>query len=362
MTNNFKPEQLVREGLKKLIPYNPGSYTGLIKLDANESPYDFPPELLHEIIELAGTRVFNRYPDAMAEELVNELSKLYQVEAKQIMVGNGSDELILDLMLAFGTGNRVVIAVPTFSMYSIHAAIAGAETVEVVRKDNFELDVDKIIASAEGAGLVVLCSPNNPTGNSADTGQIVSILENCCCPVVVDQAYVEFGGNDFLSLLAEHRNLVVMRTFSKAYALAGLRVGYLLTHPEMIFYLLKVKQPFNLNGFSQAAALTVLRNRDLFWQQVKKIKEEKVLLYNALQEIEGVCVYPSDANFLMFETALPALGIYNGLLKKHLLLRNFGDPQLSKFLRVSVGLPDENKYFLQSLQQVIDTLGEKKSC
>lgn len=362
MTTDFKPEQLVREGLKKLIPYNPGNYTGLIKLDANENPYDFPAGLMQQVLDTAGPQTFNRYPDAMAEELINELAQWHKVETRQIMVGNGSDELILDLMLAFGAGNRVVIAVPTFSMYGIHATIAGAEIVEAARQDNLELDVDKIISSAEGAGLVVLCSPNNPTGNSSGTDQIVAILENCSCPVVVDQAYVDFGGNDFLSLLAEHRNLIVMRTFSKAYALAGLRIGYLLTHPEIIFYLLKVKQPFNLNGFSQVAALTVLRNRDLFLHRVKKLNEEKIILYNALQKMNGVRVYPSDANFLLFETAIPSMEVYNGLLKKNLLIRNFGDPRLSKYLRVSVGLPDENKYFLQSLQQVIDTLREKKSC
>ncbi|WP_027363287.1 histidinol-phosphate transaminase [Desulfotruncus alcoholivorax] len=362
MISNFKPERLVREGLKRLIPYDPGNYSGLVKLDANENPYDFPPGLMQQILDAAGPKTFNRYPDAMAVELINELAEWHKVEANQIMVGNGSDELILDLMLAFGAGNRVVIPVPTFSMYGIHATIAGAEIVEVARQDNFELDVDKIISSAEGAGLVVLCSPNNPTGNSAGTDQVVSILENCCCPVVVDQAYVDFGGNDFLSLLAEHRNLVIMRTFSKAFALAGLRVGYLLTHPEIVYYLLKVKQPFNLNGFSQFAALTALRNRDLFMQQVKIINEEKIKLLRALQEMRGVCVYPSDANFLLFETALPSLKVYKGLLQKNILIRNFGDPRLSKYLRVSVGLPDENKYFLHSLQQVIDTLGEKKSC
>ncbi|TYO96267.1 histidinol-phosphate transaminase [Desulfallas thermosapovorans] len=359
MDNQFDPGLLVRERLKELIPYQEVSYPEVIKLNANENPYDFPAEIWRDINEMLGAQSFTRYPDAMAQQLIRELARCYSVGEDNIMVGNGSDELILNLMLTFGAGNRVVIAVPTFSMYGIHARVAGAEIVEVARLEDFGLDVPGIIRAGESAALVVICSPNNPTGNSATVEQVQAILAGCQCPVVVDQAYVEFGGQDFLPLLDSHPNLVILRTFSKAYGLAGLRVGYLFARPRVLQYLFKVKQPFNLNIFSQTAALAVLRCRDIFARQVAEIVRQREALYKAMRQMPGFDVLPSDANYLMFKTCYPAVKIFEGLLERGVLVRNFGDPLLTRYLRVSVGQPEENMIFLHSLQQVIAELGEK---
>ncbi|MFA7467155.1 MAG: histidinol-phosphate transaminase [Desulfotomaculaceae bacterium] len=361
MSRSFDAGTLVREEIKGLIPYNPETHPEFVKLDANENPFVFPPDVQEKICKTLCSEAFTRYPDAMAGKLVQEISACYGLAPNQIMVGNGSDELILNLMLTFGTGNRVVIAVPTFSMYGIHAQVAGAEIIEVPRDRNFDLVVDEIVQAGNGAGLVVICSPNNPSGNSATTGQLVSILEGCRCPVVVDQAYLEFGGTDMQPLLAEYDNLVILRTLSKAFGLAGLRVGYLFANPNLLKFLFKVKQPFNLNNFSQAAALEVLRNRDSFARQVAQITDEKHKLYRALQDMPGIQVYPSDTNYLLFATNAPANEVYEGLLQEKVLIRNFGDPLLLGYLRVTIGTPEENKIFLRALRKVIDTLGEKKN-
>jgi len=361
MNSSFDAGTFVREEIKGLIPYNPDVYPDFVKLDANENPFAFPRDVHEKICRTLGSETFTRYPDAMSGELVHEICACYGLAPNQIMVGNGSDELIQNLMLTFGTGNRVVIAVPTFSMYGIHARVAGAEIVEVPRDQNFDLVVDEILQAGSGAGLVVICSPNNPSGNSASTGQLVSLLEGCRCPVVVDQAYLEFGGTDMRPLLAEYDNLVILRTLSKAFGLAGLRVGYLFANPGILEFLFKVKQPFNLNNFSRAAAREVLRNRDLFARQVALITAEKDQLYRAMQNIPGIHVYPSDTNYLLFAANTPASEVYEGLLQEKVLIRNFGDPLLARYLRVTVGTPEENKIFLHALRKVIDTLGEKKN-
>ncbi|MCL2337867.1 MAG: histidinol-phosphate transaminase, partial [Firmicutes bacterium] len=326
-----------------------------------ESPYGLPAELQAQIYKNIGPETFNRYPDPGAEELVKEISSCYKLPPEQIMVGNGSDEMILNLMLTFGVGNRVIVTPPTFSMYGIHARVAGAEVVAVPREQNFELVTDDIIRAADGAGLVVICSPNNPSGNSSSTEQIAAILAGCRCPVAVDQAYLEFGGVDMQPLLADYNNLVILRTMSKAYSLAGLRVGYLFADPGIIHYLLKVKQPFNLNNFSQIAAREVLRHRELFAQQIAQIAEEREKMYLALQAIPNLTVYPSDANYLLFAAHGQAAGIYQGLLQQKVQIRNFSEPPLAHCLRVTVGTPEENKIFLSALRKVIGILGEKKN-
>jgi len=359
--NNFDAGSFVRKGLRGLTPYKPDLYPGFTKLDANENPYAFPREIQEKIYKTVGSEAFNRYPDPMADELVSEICACYGLSPDRIMVGNGSDELILNLMLTFGTGNRVVITPPTFSMYGIHARVAGAEIVEAPRDQEFALVTDEIIQAGNGAGLVVICSPNNPSGNSAAADQIAAILEGCRCPVVVDQAYLEFGGADMQPLLADYDNLVILRTMSKAYGLAGLRVGYLFTSPGIINYLLKVKQPFNLNNFSQAAALEVLRHRDLFTRQVAQITDERGKMYRALQDMPEIQVYPSDTNYLLFAAGDRAGEVYQGLLREKVLIRNFGDPPLARYLRVTVGTPEENKIFLSALRKVIETPGEKKN-
>ncbi|MDI6906070.1 MAG: histidinol-phosphate transaminase [Thermoanaerobacterales bacterium] len=344
---------LLRETLRELVPYRVPVHKGVVKLDANENPYDFPPAVREAILGAVETALFTRYPDAAAEELREALAGYASVGPEQIMVGNGSDELILDLLLAFGTGRRVVIPVPTFGMYRLHAVIAGAEPVLLPRRElGLPVDAETLVRAAEGAAMVILCSPNNPTGDLLPWDTLVAVLERTGAVVVVDEAYYEFAGDTALPLLDRYPRLVLLRTFSKAFGLAGLRVGYMLGAPEMIGAVWRVKQPFNVNTFSQLAAVQVLRHRELFAGRIAEIGAERERLYEALREVPGVCALPSRANFILFNTPRPARDVYDGLLARGVLIRSMDGPHLPRFLRVTVGRPEENRLFITALREV----------
>ncbi len=357
----FAVTSLIREGLDKLIPYDAHLYPGVIKLDANENPYPFPEEVSRRIGQLAAGDLLSRYPDSEASELRRAIAGYAGVTPEQVMVGNGSDELILNILLTFGTEGRVLITNPTFSMYKIHSLVAGARPIPVPRRSDFSVDVPALVCYARQpeSRVIFICSPNNPTGNASTLEEIESVLQQVSCLVVVDQAYLEFGGEDCVSLLNRYPNLVIMRTFSKAFALAGLRVGYMLANPDVLRQIKKVKQPFNLNSFSQAAARVILEYRDLFRKQIQDILQQREELWQGLQNIEGVTSYPSAANYILFRTNHESKAIYQGLLEKGILIRRLGGPELPGFLRVSVGTPEENRPFLQALAEVLKKAGRE---
>lgn len=355
MNTAFNLSALVREDLKDMVPYDAPYYPDVIKLDANENPYGFPPEVLVQVFREISQGDLSRYPDAGAVALRKCLSDYISVRPDNIMVGNGSDELILNLMLAFGSGAKYAVATPTFSMYGVHGRIASASLLEVPRLDDFRIDVEGLSAAASRpeVKVVVICSPNSPTGNASLSGEIEKVLRKAKAVVVVDEAYNEFGGESCVPLLDSYANLVVLRTFSKAFGMAGLRVGYLLADTQVIKELLKVKQPYNLNVFSQAAACWVMRNLPLFRERIKNILQERERLYEELSEIPGVKAFPTRANFIMFRTVLPAGTIYNKLLEQGVLIRDVAGPQLPGCLRVSVGTPEENRIFIEKLKGII---------
>lgn len=356
MSLSFDLSALTRPDLRDLQPYDPHPMPGMIKLDANENPFDFPEEVRSYLWKCFHSESFTRYPDPAAGDLRRELAAYTGVVPENIIAGNGSDELILYLMLAFGTGRRVLIATPTFSMYGIHARIAGARPVEVPRLPNFALDVDRLLEEAAhpAVSLLVICSPNNPTGNAALPGDIEALLAGTRALVVVDEAYIEFGGVSCVPLLKRYPNLVILRTLSKAFGLAGLRVGYLLADQPVIRELLKVKQPYNLNDFSQMAALAVLKCRESFFSLVEKILQNKMVLLEGMNEIPGVEVFPGVTNFLLFRTPLPADTVYRRLVDQGILIRNVSGPGLERCLRVTVGTPEENAIFLAKLKMVME--------
>lgn len=337
------------------MPYDPHLVPDVIKLDANENPFDFPPEVKQFIREHLQPEHFNRYPDPTARELRGGLSQFTGVPADGIMVGNGSDELILNLMLTFGTGKEVLIVSPTFSMYRIHAQIAGARWREVPRGKNFELNTASLIESSAGqdVSMIFVCSPNNPTGNAVPPDHIEELLANTSALVVVDEAYIEFGGESCTRLLSFYPNLILLRTFSKAFGLAGLRVGYLLARPEVVAELMRVKQPYNLNAFSQITARAALQYRDSFLRQVELIKRNRDVLIRGMESISGVRVFPTATNFILFHTPLDGARVFTGLLENGVLIRNVSGPALENCLRVSVGTEKENSTFLEKLKMLL---------
>lgn len=355
MTTVFNAASLVREELKGLLPYQAPYYASVLKLDANENPYPFPEDVMKEIYLETLSAGFSRYPDPMAVKLRERLAAYTGVSPENIMVGNGSDELILDLMLTFGTGAKFVVASPSFVMYGIQGQIASAARIDVPRLSDFSLDVPALrkAAGEPGVKLVIICTPNNPTGTATPRQEIEAILANTNALVVVDEAYGEFGGETCIPLLGQYPNLIILKTFSKAYGLAGLRVGYLLAGTSIINELLRVKQPFNLNSFSQVAARVVMENLAPFRERIGTILKERDLLFAELSAIPGVETFPTEANFILFRTALPAAEVYQGLLERGVLVRSVDSPVLPRCLRVSVGTPEEDACFLTSMREIL---------
>jgi histidinol dehydrogenase len=356
MNTLFDAAKLAREDLQNLNPYEAPFYPDLIKLDANENSYEFPPEVRAKITAELETLNLNCYPDAMAQKLRESIAGYTGTGLENIMVGNGSDELILNIILTFAAGERFVVTTPTFVMYQIHGRVAAAEVVEVPRLDDFSIDVSSIkrVACGTGIKLVFICTPNNPTGNAVPREEIEEVLRGTNAIVVVDEAYGEFGGESCVPLLSRYPNLIVLRTFSKAFGMAGLRVGYLLSGRSVIKELLKVKQPFNLNTFSQVAARLVLENQAPFKERIEQILKERDRLFKELSSLRGVEVFPSQANFILFRTSLPAEEVYFGLLERGVLIRNISSPALSRCLRVTVGTPEENDVFMEKMSEILN--------
>jgi histidinol-phosphate aminotransferase len=356
MNTAFNISALARDDLKCMTPYHAPYFHDVIKLDANENPYGFPPEVLAEIFREVGSGDLSRYPDAAAEKLRISLCDYISVRPENIMAGNGSDELILNLMLAFGSGGKFAVATPTFSMYEVHGRIASSVMLEVPRSDNFRIDTNGLISAAclPEVKIIVICSPNSPTGNAVLPEEIEKILRSANAIVVVDEAYNEFGGETCVPLMDKYENLVILRTFSKAFGMAGLRVGYLLAGIQVINELLKVKQPYNLNVFSQTAACLVMQNLPLFKERVNNILLERENLFGDLSALPGVTAYPTQANFIMFRTGLPADRVYKELLGQGVLIRNVEGPCLPRCLRVSVGTAAENRIFVEKLSGIVN--------
>lgn len=349
---------LVREDIRDFVPYDPHIYENVIKMDANENPYPFPDEILQNIYKRVKERGITRYPDPIAKNLRVQLAKYTGVTPEQIIVGNGSDEMIQLLLQVFGgPGTQSLIPYPTFSMYGIHTRITGGNPVGIPLKEDFSLSMDELLREVQRSEnkVTFLCTPNNPTGSTIPVSQIEEILKKAKGIVVADEAYLEFYNRETnTSLLQKYNNLAIIRTFSKAFALAGLRVGYMLASAEIIREMMKLKQPYNVNAFSQEAAVTVLENRAIFKPQVEMIIAQRERLFDALKAMPGIKVYPSGSNYLMFRTEKSGPEIHRALIEKGVLIRNLhGGPGLDNCLRVTIGQKEENDTFLEKLKEII---------
>jgi histidinol-phosphate aminotransferase len=340
------------------------------RLDTNECPYDLPGELKEKLAWIYQQEIENnRYPDgghiALKEAIaayVNEVSPAAPVQGVNISVGNGSDELIRSLLIAtcLGGSGAILVANPTFSMYAIIAKTLGIPVVEVGRSETtFEIDLtapQEAIASTENPPIraVFLVHPNSPTANPLTEAEL-NWIENLPpeIMVVIDEAYFEFSQTTLVGELAQHPNWVILRTFSKAFRLATHRVGYAIAHPELIAILEKVRLPYNLPGFTQAAAQTALMHRQILLQAIPEIIQERDRLYNALVKIPQLQVWPSSANFIYVRLKNtspaqmdPALSqIAQKLKAQGTLIRHTGGG-----LRITIGTPEENQRTLERFQ------------
>jgi histidinol-phosphate aminotransferase len=352
----FKITDLVRSDVAELKPYIVKDVPHRVKMDANENPYEMPDNIRESIAKEIYNHNFNRYPDPSATELRQALSSELGVSASNLAIGNGSDELISYIISAFGgQGAGVIFPTPTFSIYGIFANVWGTRAVDVPLSEDFELRSEEIISSMDSVdkSIVFISYPNNPTGNCFSHQAIMDIIEHDARSIIVlDEAYYEFSGKTFLPLLAEHENLIILRTFSKAYGLAGLRVGYMIANREIVNQIMKVKMVYNINSLSQKIALILLKHKDQMSGYIQQILRERERLIKGLDRINGIKRFRSDANFILFRTEFDSEELFTKLLDKGILIRNLNGPGLLRnCLRVTVGKPEENDAFLAVLEK-----------
>jgi histidinol-phosphate aminotransferase len=345
----FDINTLLRKNIKNLTPYSSArdEFQGeaSVFLDANENAFGSP--LL---------TAYNRYPDPMQHAIKLRLKEIKGLPVRNIFVGNGSDEAIDILFRSFcnpGVDN-VIIVPPTYGMYQVSANINDVETKKVLLTEEYQLNLEGIAeAIDEHTKLIFICSPNNPTGNSINREDIETLLANFNGIVVVDEAYINFSRQkSFIQELTEYANLVVMQTLSKAWGLAGLRVGMAFASEEIIEVMNRVKPPYNVNEASQQLALQALQNVQQVndWIKETLIQRDKLVL--TLKEMDFVLdIYPSDANFVLVKTT-NATGIYNYLVDKGIIVRNRTNVELCEgCIRITIGTPEENNTLIETLQQ-----------
>ena len=359
----MKANDFVRSHLADLVGFDPAEplevmaakagipEERIIRLNANENPYGPSPRVAEALASIKP----NIYPDPLQRTVRRALADFTGFDPDQIVVGAGSDEII-DLLfrLVVKPGDSIVECSPTFGMYSFGARLAGAECRSVPRDDRFEIDLEATLAAVDPTTKIVfLTSPNNPTGDMAGYKQIRALVETGAL-VVVDEAYFEYAGESCADLVSEHENLVVLRTFSKWAALAGLRVGYGIMSPTLVKYLLNIKQPYNVNVAAEAALLVSLDDADYLLGNVELVVNERERVFSALNGIRGIGPRPSRGNYVLFEVPPGrANEIYEGLAAKGIFLRRFGHPRLKDFIRTSIGTPEQTDALLGALRELV---------
>ncbi len=354
-----KVERLVRPEIRKLSAYHVPPAAGLIKLDAMENPWSWPAELQAEWLQVLQAAALNRYPDPTAAELQSVLRTAMQVpDGAQVMLGNGSDELIQMIVQTVAEPGRTIMAPePTFVMYRQIATVCGLAFSGVPLDDDFSLDRERMLAviGERQPAVTFVAYPNNPTGNLFDANLIREMLAVADGLVVVDEAYAPFTDASFMSSLGEYDNLLVMRTVSKL-GLAGLRLGMLAGSPAWLEQIDKTRLPYNIGTLNQLTGSFALRHKALFDEQARAIRAEREILAAGLGEYAGLAVYPSEANFILFRApAGRADALYTGLQSAGILIKNLhgSADALHDCLRVTVGLPDENRAFLDALARLL---------
>jgi histidinol-phosphate aminotransferase len=353
---------LIKPAVRAQAAYTLAALPAPRKLNQNESPYDLPAELKREILAGVAASPWQRYPEFAPPELLARLAEHYGWVADGILVGNGSNELIqATLSVALDARDAVVAPTPTFSLYRLLTNVLGGRYCAVRLGENFAYDVDAIIETAvrERARVVVLNSPNNPTGSALPEDAVARVLEETGSLVVCDEAYQEFGGPTAVPLLAETSRLVVLRTFSKAFGMAGLRFGLALTHPAIAREVSKGKLPYNVNLVTLAAAGAALRHESVLAGRVREIVETRDRFVRRIAGVAGLTVYPTAANFVLIRcSGMPARVVFSRLYEEHgILVRDVsGAPELADCLRISVGTPEDMEAVAAALEGILVNL------
>jgi histidinol-phosphate aminotransferase len=351
--------RLVRPEIRALQAYHVPDPGNLIKLDAMENPYRWPEQLQAEWFAELRVVALNRYPDPQAGELKQQLRELMDVPGSAaVILGNGSDELIQMIIQSVAAPGRVIMAPePTFVMYRQIAAVSGLKFAGVPLRADFTLDVDALLAAidAQQPAAVFLAYPNNPTGNLFDRDAVEAIIAKAPGLVVVDEAYAPFTDHSFMPALATPGNLLVLRTLSKL-GLAGLRLGLLAGPGAWLEEIEKTRLPYNISTVNQLTGTVALRHYDVFAGQAERLRSDREALFARLQEMPGLAVFPSEANFILWRTPPGrADEIFAGLKDRGVLIKNLNGSAaaLADCLRVTVGTAEENAAFLAALAECL---------
>ena len=339
-------QKLLRENIRQLQPYSSArdEFKGeaSVYLDANENPYNSP---------------FNRYPDPLQWEVKEHISKIKNIPPENIFLGNGSDEPIDLLYRAFCEPrlDNVVAIEPTYGMYKVSAAINDIEYRKVLLDESFQFSSEKLVSASNlYTKIIWLCSPNNPTGNSLNRNEVISLLNSFDGIVVLDEAYIDFASeSSFSEFLSEYPNLVILQTFSKAWGNAAIRLGMAFASTEIIAVLNKIKYPYNINILTQKHAINALKSPDQVKEWVKILLAERTVLINSLKKLPMVIhVYPTDANFVLVKVN-NANATYHQLVDRSIIVRNRNSVTLcNDCLRITVGTPEENKILLEEMKKL----------
>jgi histidinol-phosphate aminotransferase len=348
---------VIKPAVRSLRAYSLSPHRASVKINQNENPWDAPLRIKEETLRRFASRKWSRYPAFLPVDLHEKLAQFAGWSAVGVIAGNGSNELIQALlMVTVETGTRVLISEPTFALYRQVSTVLGGVVENVSHTTELRYDVDALLATVEQTqpDIVILCSPNNPTGCVVGDADLRRILKATNGLVVIDEAYHEFAGHSVVPLLNEFDNLVVLRTFSKAMALAALRVGYLLAAPALATEIRKAVLPYNLNAFSQTAAeVAVEMYEEELRPLVKRIIAERQRLFSEFQQISWLSPVSSHANFMIVRSDIEPKRVFEELVQRNVLVRDVsGYPMLGDYFRVSVGTPEENEALMSALRSL----------
>lgn len=347
------PRKLIRSEVLASHGYRLKKYPHRIKLNQNESPYDLEKDLKAEILGRLEAVDWNRYPSPYCDPLRKKIAEREEWPADGVVVSGGSNVLIQAILIAAAVGSKIMSVAPGFSLYEIEGKLLGNRVINVpLNPQDFSLPTERFlkILKKEKPKAVFLANPNAPTGNLFPEEQLLAILKASRGLVVIDEAYYPFSGATLRSHLKKYRNLVILRTLSKAFSLGGVRLGYLLADPKIAGEILKATLPFSVGVLSQAVGEVVLENTAYVSRFVNEVIREREFLYQGLRRLSGLCVYPSHANYILFQSK-QSKKIFGGLVEQGILIRDVSGPNLKNALRVSVGSPDENRRFLDVLRK-----------
>lgn len=355
-------KELILDQIQSLSAYHVQPAQNMVKLDAMENPYALPEELKQPWLDLLSTAAINRYPSPQPRKLIAQLRATQAIPAgAEIMLGNGSDELIQIICMAVAKGDRTVLSVtPSFVMYEQTAVITGMKFHGVSLQEDFSLDLEQMLSAIDShqPAVIFLAYPNNPTANSFDREQIFQIIKAAPGLVVIDEAYAPFAADTMMEEVLKHDNLLLMRTLSK-FGLAGCRLGYMCGPEQWMSELNKIRMPYNINILTQLTAEFALQHTEVFSAQAEEIKQQRQGLIEQLRSQTNYQVYESQANFVLFKTgAGQADRIFSALKEHKILIKNLSAQGglLDETLRVTVGTPEENQQFLQAISEIPETV------